>query len=54
VDSATSTGAGAASATVATPPSPPRNVVTFAPSDDTLTPVTAPTDRTLLSAAPSK
>jgi hypothetical protein len=56
VDSETSTGAGAgaASATVATPPSPPRSVVTFAPSDDTLTPATAATDRTLLSAVPSK
>lgn len=50
----TGTGAGAASATVATPPSPPRSVVTFAPSDVTVTPVTAPTLRTLLSAVASK
>jgi len=39
---------------VATPPSPPRNVVTFAVSDETATPVTAPTLRTPLNAAPSK
>jgi len=56
VDTATRSGAGAAapSATVATPPSPPRNVVTFAPSDETVTPVTAPTVRTPLSAVESK
>ena len=47
-------GAGAASATVATPPSPPRSVVTFAPSDETVTPVTAPTLRTPLSDVPLK
>jgi hypothetical protein len=56
VDSVTSSGAGAAAprATVATPPSPPRNVVTFAPTDETVTPVTAPTVSTLLSAVESK
>jgi hypothetical protein len=39
---------------VATPPSPPRSAVTFAPSADTVTPVTAPTLSTPLSAVPSK
>lgn len=50
----TGAGAAAASATVATPPSPPRSVVTFAPSADTVTPVTAPTVSAPLSAVPSK
>ena len=56
VDTLTTTGAGAAAAsvTVAMPPSPPRSVVTFAPSDETVTPLTAPTVRTLLSAVASK
>src|SRR5262249_48493948 len=56
VETPTSTGAGAgaASVTVATPPSPPRRVVTFAPSDETVTPLTAPTVRTPLSAVASK
>ena len=56
VETVTSSGAGAAapSATVATPPSPPRSVVTFAPSDDTVTPLTAPTVSTPLSAVESK
>src|SRR5262249_33250008 len=47
-------GAAAASVTVAMPPSPPRSVVAFAPSDETVTPLTAPTVRTLLSAVVSK
>jgi hypothetical protein len=40
--------------TVATPPSPPRIVVTFAVRPVTLTPVTAPTSSDPVSAVPSK
>jgi hypothetical protein len=48
------TGTGAARLTVAMPPSPPFRFVTLAVIDETVTPVTAPTVRTWLRAAPSK